>query len=194
MVTSLYGKGGRERARAFPQILQPCASSFGQRSFWVLAAFSLSHRALRPCSFAQALPKAKNPRSSRLQYLWKGSRKASRDRAAPEPEPSRNRAVAHLCSPLLGIARLCSPFAGELFFAGTERRPSELRQLRLKSKSTTWVIVTQAVKTMQHAEFHVAAARASLIAAVRGVGQQPPKLPRGTETPAAGRREDVKLF
>jgi|SRR5580704_8408077 hypothetical protein len=124
--------------------------------------------------------------------------KAPGRRAETELHPSRNRAgtepwltFARLCSGLLAFARL---LPGNFFFAGTERRPSELRQLRLKSKSTTWLIGTQAVKTMQHAEFHVAAARASLIAAVRGVGQQPPKLPRGTETPAAGRREDVKLF
>src|SRR5215472_13952440 len=34
----------------------------GQRFFWVLASFSLSHRALRPCSFAQASPQPKIPR------------------------------------------------------------------------------------------------------------------------------------
>src|SRR5580704_12449781 len=37
-------------------------------------------------------------------------KKASRNRAGTELEPSWNRATAHLCSPLLGIARLCSPF------------------------------------------------------------------------------------
>jgi hypothetical protein len=43
--------------------------------------------------------------------VWGWAGKASRARAAPEPEPSRG-------SPLLGFARLCSPFAGEIFFGG----------------------------------------------------------------------------
>src|ERR1700729_524319 len=60
--------------RAFPKTLYPRGSPFGQRSFWLLAAFSLGHRALRPCSLAQALPKAKNPRSARVQNFRKGSR------------------------------------------------------------------------------------------------------------------------
>jgi hypothetical protein len=53
--------------RAVSKILQPPGSPFGQRSFWLLAAFSLGRRALRPCSRAQALPKAKNPRSGQMQ-------------------------------------------------------------------------------------------------------------------------------
>jgi hypothetical protein len=57
-------------------------------------------------------------------------KKASRNRAGTELEPSWNRATAHLCSPLLGIARLCSPFAGKLFL---ERGESRVERLGLRN-------------------------------------------------------------
>src|SRR5215469_18758985 len=38
-----------------------------ERSFWVLASFRLSHRALRPCSFAKASPQTQK---SSLQNAW----------------------------------------------------------------------------------------------------------------------------
>jgi hypothetical protein len=53
-----------------------CSHAVGEmikRSFWVWASFRLSHRPLMACSFAEASPIPKNPRSAWLQYFFKRS-------------------------------------------------------------------------------------------------------------------------
>ena len=57
-----------------------------ERSFWILASafakatadrsFRLSHRVFQTCSFAEASPEPKNPRSEWLQLFFKRSRKS----------------------------------------------------------------------------------------------------------------------
>src|SRR5580698_4978232 len=65
-----------------------------------------------------------------IAYGTKRRTGSQKRRAGTELEPSWNRATAHLCSPLLGIARLCSPFAGKLFL---ERGESRVERLGLRN-------------------------------------------------------------
>jgi hypothetical protein len=73
-------------------------------------------------SWMSALARVGAPRSggkSRAERVRKASRVRTR--------ASRNRATARLCSPLLGIARLCSPFARKFFFAARRHRKAVRR-------------------------------------------------------------------
>ena len=86
---------------AVQEIPQPFGLAGGsERPFLVLASFQLSYRSLRTCSFAEASPKPKNPRSEWPRYFLKRSSHKSGLRGLKNPLSTRISRLVTRINPL----------------------------------------------------------------------------------------------
>jgi len=84
-----------------------------KRSFWLLASFRLSRRVFQTCSFAEASPKTKNPRSEWLHYFFKRSKHFSPHEFRPlGPSPSCPSHQRNLLNGNASRAKSCSVVVG----------------------------------------------------------------------------------